>query len=75
MDASDAAISCLLLQLAEDSVTSEPFLFTARKLQPSELKFSVTEKECLAVVYGLRFWRHYVQGEDVEVVTDHHLLV
>jgi RNase H-like domain found in reverse transcriptase len=56
-------------------VTWEPLVFTARKLQPSELKFSVTEKDCLAVVYGLRSWRHFVPGEDVEVVTDHHLLV
>jgi RNase H-like domain found in reverse transcriptase len=58
MDASDAAIGGLLLQLAKDDVTWEPLAFTARKLQPSELKFSVTEKECVAVVYGMSSWRH-----------------
>jgi RNase H-like domain found in reverse transcriptase len=58
MGASDAAIGGLLLQLAKDDVTWEPLAFTARKLQPSELKFSVTEKECLAVVNGLSSWCH-----------------
>jgi RNase H-like domain found in reverse transcriptase len=75
MDASDADIGGQLLQIAEDGVTWERLAFTARNLQPSQLNFSVTEKECLAVVCGLRSWRHFVQGEDVEVVTDHHSLI
>jgi RNase H-like domain found in reverse transcriptase len=72
MDALGAAIGGLLLQLAEDGVTWKPLAFMAKNVQQSELKFSVTEKECLAVVYGLRSWRHSVQGEDIEVVADHH---
>jgi hypothetical protein len=57
-DASDAAFGGLLLLLAKDDVIWEPLVFTARKLQPSELKFSVTEKDFLAVVFGLRSWLH-----------------
>eukprot|EP00173_Palmaria_palmata_P001998 Plantae.Rhodophyta-Palmaria_palmata.ctg222.p1 GENE.Plantae.Rhodophyta-Palmaria_palmata.ctg222~~Plantae.Rhodophyta-Palmaria_palmata.ctg222.p1 ORF type:complete len:281 (+),score=25.14 Plantae.Rhodophyta-Palmaria_palmata.ctg222:1324-2166(+) len=75
MDASDAEIGGLLLQLSAGDEQWEPLAFTARKLQPSKLKFSITEKECLETVHGLRTWRHFVQGKNLEVFTDHRSLV
>lgn len=35
----------------------------------------MSEKECLAIVRGSRTWRLNQQGEDLEVLTDHHSLV
>jgi RNase H-like domain found in reverse transcriptase len=36
--------------------------------------FTTTRKECLAVVFGLRKFRHLLHGEDFVVVTDHSAL-
>ena len=50
-------------------------VFTSRKPTDSEKKFTVTEKDCLAVVHSLRKWRFYLHGEtDVVVVTDRYSL-
>ena len=74
-DASDSAVGAVLLQ--EDPVTKqwEALSFTAKRLKPSELKYTVSEKECLSVVHALRSWRHHVQGEELEVHTDHQALL
>jgi RNase H-like domain found in reverse transcriptase len=37
----------------------------------AESRNTMTERENLAVVFGLRKFRHYVYGEPFEVVTDH----
>lgn len=74
-DASDAALGGVLLQQNPDTGEWQPLAFTAKRLKPSELKYTVSEKECLAVVHALRSWRHYVQGENLTVHTDHQALV
>jgi RNase H-like domain found in reverse transcriptase len=45
--------------------------FASRKLKGTEPRYTTTERENLAVVLGLRKFRHYVYGEPFEVVTDH----
>lgn len=75
VDASDAAVGGVLLQEEPDKNEWRPLAFMAKTLKPSELKYSVTEKECLGVVHALRTWRHYCQGEDLSVVTDHKALL
>ena len=70
-DASGYGLGGVLLQ--EESYSKwRPIAFTSRKLTESERKFTVTERECLAVVHGLRKWRPYLHGEKgVTIVTDH----
>lgn len=65
----------MLLQRNDEEGQWEPLAFTAKRLKPSELKYTVSGKECLAVVHALRSWRRYVQGEEIEVHTDHQALV
>lgn len=72
MDAGDASIRGLLLQIIADGDRSEPLGFTARKLLLPELKFFITKKKRLATVHEFRTWRHYVQSEDLEFSTDNH---
>ena len=49
-----------------------PVAFTSRKMTDAEVKYTVTERECLAIVHALRKWRCYLHGEpDLIVETDH----
>ncbi len=47
----------------------------SRKLKGAEMNYTVTEKECFALVFALEIFRHYVQGgPEFEVLTDQHAL-
>jgi RNase H-like domain found in reverse transcriptase/Integrase zinc binding domain len=45
--------------------------FASRKLKSAEPRYTTTEKENLAVVFGLWKFRHCLYGEKLEVITDH----
>lgn len=49
--------------------------FFAKRLQPTELKYLVNEKECLGVLHALRSWRHDAQCENLQIATDDQGLV
>ncbi|KAE8694779.1 hypothetical protein F3Y22_tig00110773pilonHSYRG00015 [Hibiscus syriacus] len=55
-DASDVAISGVLMQ------EGHPVAYESRKLNETERRYSVHEKEMTAVVHCLRIWRHYLLG-------------
>nr|XP_050022662.1 uncharacterized protein LOC126516584 [Dermacentor andersoni] len=68
-DASDLGIGAVLLQEHEDVL--RPVAFASRSLTPAERNYSVTERECLAIVFALRKFDHYVDGVPFVVETDH----
>jgi RNase H-like domain found in reverse transcriptase len=49
--------------------------FASRKQKGTEARHTVTEKECLAVLFGLQKFRQHLSGERFGVVTDHSAIV
>lgn len=69
-DASGEAISFILGQKDKDG-REHPIAFGGRALKPTERKWSITERECLALVEGIRHYRHFLEHQHFTVLTDH----
>ncbi|TYK01597.1 reverse transcriptase [Cucumis melo var. makuwa] len=63
-DASNYALGGVLLQ------NGHPITYESRKLNVAERRYTVSEKEMLAVVHCLRAWRQYLLGSSFVVKTD-----
>jgi hypothetical protein len=72
-DASDLAMRAILAQ-NDDEGHEHVVKYGSRAMQPHERNYSVTEKECLAIIYALDHFRYYVLGRKFTVVTDHEAL-
>lgn len=72
-DASDAGVGAVLLQKDAEGKL-RPIFFASRKLTPGERKWSVREKEALAIVFGVSTFRHHILGTKFEVRSDHQSL-
>ncbi|CAM4912454.1 unnamed protein product [Rotaria socialis] len=76
-DASDFGLSAILAQklVDDDGVQREHVIgYASRTLTSSERKFSPTERECLAIVYGCSHFRPYLEGVRFTILTDHKAL-
>jgi PREDICTED: hypothetical protein len=71
VDASDYAVGGMLLQKEEDW---RPIAYYDQKLLKFQRSYTVTEKECLAVIVGVVKFRHYLEGKEFTIVSDHHAL-
>ena len=72
IDAFDEALGAALMQEYEGRM--HPVAFASRKLSAAEKRYSVTERECLSLVWALRYFRTYLWGSSFQVVTDHKAL-
>lgn len=73
-DASDVALGAVLSQSFPDpdGVDREhPVAYLSRVLNEHERNYDTTQRECLAVVFAVKKWRHYLEGTSFKVVTDH----
>lgn len=71
-DASHYGIGAVLVQHHEGK--ERVLAYASRLLSNPEINYSVSEKECLALVWSLRKFRSYIWGLKVKVVTDHYSL-
>ena len=71
--ASDIDLGAVLTQF-DSSGNEHVISYASRSLTDREKKYSVTEKEALAVVFATDHFRAYLLGRKFTVVTDHHAL-
>jgi len=72
-DASGVGVGVVLAQRDDDG-REYAVAYASRTLKAAERKYSTTEKECLAVVYGVGRFRMYLLGSRFEIITDHRSL-
>ena len=68
-DASDNCIGAVLSQTLDGR--ERVVAYGSRCLNDAELNYSTSEKECLAIVYFLGEYRHYLLGRKFTIETDH----
>ena len=69
-DASERGLGAVLSQM-DGKGEEHPVAFTSRKLLPREMHYSTIEKECLAIVWALKFFHTYFYGQTFTIETDH----
>ena len=68
-DASDNAVGAVLQQFINDQWC--PVAFFSKKLKPAETKYSTFDRELLAVYLAIKRFRHFVEGHQFSITTDH----
>lgn len=64
-DASNFSIGAVLIQ------EGHPISFASRTLNNHEQNYSTIEKELLAIVWGVKYYRPYIFGREFDLQTDH----
>jgi hypothetical protein len=72
-DASDVAIGGVLSQFQGGS--ERVIAYGSRKLSRTEKNYSVTRRELLAIIYFLKYFRHYLLNTRFPIRTDHAALL
>lgn len=69
-DASSYGYSAILMQLSPDDNELHPVYYMSRKTTDVESRYSSYELEALAIIEGIKKFRHYLFGIKFKIVTD-----
>ena len=64
-DASEFSYGYVLRQIQD--LLEHPIAYGGRSLRGSELKWHITDKEALALVKGIRHFKHYLANQELTV--------
>ena len=68
-DVSDIAIGAVLQQYIDNQW--QPISYFSHKLSPTECRYSTYDRELLAVYQAIKHFRHFVEGRNFFILTDH----
>ena len=68
-DASENAAAAILEQIQPD-MTDKPVMFLSKKFNDCERKFSVGEREALAIYWAVQKCRYFLVGKKFVIETD-----
>jgi hypothetical protein len=73
VDASFISLGAVLAQPGEGYI-DHPLAFARRKLSTTQINYTTTEREGLAMVYVLQNFHHYLLGGHFNMFTNHYVL-
>lgn len=74
IDASGAGIGAVLSQWHEGDSMKHAVAYTSPTVSKPEQKYTITEKECIAIVWAVGKFGPYPYGKLFQPVTNHHYL-
>ena len=72
-DSSGTALGAILSQKDQEG-REKVIHYASRNMTSAEKNYTVTEQECLAVVWSVSYFRQYLHGTRFTIVTDHSAL-
>ncbi len=70
VDASGFATGGILSQKHEDDLW-HPVAFRSESMSKEERNYEIFDREMLGLIHALEDWRHFLEGIEFEVITDH----
>lgn len=70
-DASNVAVGSALYQSTSERGKNESIFFASKQLTPAEMNYSTTKRKCLAMVFSVKKFRHYLVCNPIVFFVNH----
>jgi hypothetical protein len=71
-DASNVGMGAVLLQKRDGEL--RPIQFASKRFSPFQRKYSAPQRQCLAMIWGIKRFHYYLYGRNFTLLTDHESL-